>query len=240
MWRTTMAVLFALTAHAEVTQHQYEGSLGKSRIGMTMLREGDKIEGGHYFYQEFLKDIAIAGSMENSEITLTETGGGRFHLHFVGNGSDGGRPLDFENSIGMAGTWSSADGAHTYPVSLRGTTVREGADAAGRYRDISSESDAAFEARVQSFWRAVLRGDKAAAVRFISYPLRANIGKGKSKTFRNSAEVLSAWNEIFTPALIGKLLADLPHDMFVRQGMAMLGNGEVWFDAKGLAVVNFP
>jgi hypothetical protein len=240
MWRITIAVLLAFAAHAEVTQHQYEGSLGKSRIGMTVLREGNRVEGGHYFYQEFLKDIALTGSMENSQITLAETGGGTFHLHFVGNGSDGGRPLDFENSIGMDGTWNSGDGAHTYPVSLRGTTIRQGTDPDGRYRDITNEGDAAFESRVQSFWRAVLRGDKATAVRFISYPLRANIAQGKSRSFRNSAEVLAAWNELFTAALIEKLRADLPHDMFVRQGMAMLGNGEAWFDAKGIAVLNFP
>jgi hypothetical protein len=30
----------------------------------------------------------------------------------------------------------------------------------------------------------------------------------------------------------------LPHDMFVHEGMAMVGDGEAWFDAKGLAVLN--
>jgi hypothetical protein len=235
-----VTLLSAFCVYGELERHQYEGTLGKTRVGMTVLRDGNKIEGGHYFYQQFLEDIAITGSFENSQVTLTETGGGTFRLQFVGNGSDGGRPLDFENSIGLDGTWTSADGASTYPVSLRGATIRQGDDDGSQYRDITSESPEAFETRVQTFWRAVLRGDKATAVRFISYPLRVNIARGKSKSFRSSAAVLAAWNELFTPALIDKLRDDLPHDMFVRNGAAMLGHGEAWFDAKGLAVLNFP
>jgi len=60
----------------DVVQHQYEGSLGKSRIGMTIIREGDKIEGGHYFYQRYLVDIPITGTVEDgSRVTLREPGG---------------------------------------------------------------------------------------------------------------------------------------------------------------------
>ncbi len=181
-----VTLLSAFCAHGELERHQYEGALGKSRVGMTVVRDGNKIEGGHYFYQQFLKDIAITGAFENYQVTLTETGGGTFHLHFVGNGSDGGRPLDFENSIGLDGTWTSADGASTNPVTLRGTTIRQGADDGSQYRDITNEGAEAFETRVQTFWRAVLRGDKTTAVRFISYPLQVNVAKGKSKTYRNA------------------------------------------------------
>jgi hypothetical protein len=98
-----------------VVQHQDEGNLGQNRIGMTVIREDNKIEGGHYFYQKFLRNIPITGSTEGSHITLTEPGGGRFHLHFVGDGSEGGRPLDFENSVGMDGTWTSPDNTRSYP-----------------------------------------------------------------------------------------------------------------------------
>jgi hypothetical protein len=224
----------------ELVQHQYEGNLGKSRIGMTIIHERNRIDGGHYFYQKFLKDIPITGSVKDSQITLMEGAGGTFQLHFVGNGSEGDHPLDFENSIGMDGTWKSADGTRVYPVSLQGTLIRSGADNVHRYSDVTSESDTAFESRVQLFLRAALRGDKATAVRFISYPLNVNFPNGKVRKFRDSAEILAAWNDIFTPAMISNLQGDLPHDMFVRNGMAMLGRGEAWFDAKGLATVNVP
>ena len=225
---------------AELVLHQYEGNLGDARIGLTVKREGNKIVGGHYFYQKFLRDIPITGSTENSHITLAESGGGTFHLHFVGNGSEKGQPLDFDNSVGMEGTWTDATGKKTYIVSLRGTTIGDRADEGHRYRDVTNESDAAFEGRVQSLVRAVLRNDKAAAARLISYPLRVNGPGQQHRAFRNSADVLAAWNLLFTPAMLAKLQVALPHDMFVHESMAMIGDGEAWFDAKGLAVLNLP
>jgi hypothetical protein len=241
-----MAVSLGFSAEAfeprsdGVVQHQYEGSLGESRIGMTIIRDGNQIEGGHYFYQKFLRDIPITGFMKDSQITLDEAGTGTFHLHFAGNGSEGGQPLDFANSIGMEGTWTSADGRRTYPVSLRGTLIRGGTDNGHRYGDVTRETDAEFEHRVQSLLRAVLAGDESTAVRFISYPMSANLPNGGTKSFRNPSEVLAAWNDVFTPALLMKLRNDLPHDMFVRDGMAMLGDGEARFDGKGLPSLNVP
>ena len=121
---------------------------------MTVKREGNKIKGGHYFYLKFLRDIPITGSTEGSHITLVESGGGAFHLHFVGNGSEKGQPLDFDDSVGMDGTWTDVTEKKTYPVSLRGTTIGDGADEGHRYRDVTNENDAAFEQRVQSLIRA--------------------------------------------------------------------------------------
>jgi len=224
----------------ELVLQQYEGHLGDARIGLTVKHEGNKIVGGHYFYQKYLRDIPITGATENSHVTLAESGGGTFHLHFVGNGSEKGQPLDFDNSVGMEGTWTDATGKKTYPVSLDGTTIGGSADEGHRYRDVTNESDEAFEGRVQSLIRAVLHNDKAAAGRLISYPLRVNGPGRQHRTFRGSADVLAAWNDLFTPAMLAKLQAALPHDMFVHEGMAMIGDGEAWFNAKGLAVLNLP
>jgi hypothetical protein len=96
------AILFS-QQKTQLVQHQYEGTLGTSRIGLTVTREGNDIKGGHYFYQKFLRDISITGSTQGSHVTLAEEGGGTFSLDFVGNGSEGGNPLDFENSIAARG-----------------------------------------------------------------------------------------------------------------------------------------
>lgn len=221
-------------------QDQYEGHLGDRRIGLTVIHDGDRIDGGHYFYQRFLRDIAITGSKTGPEITLIGSDGGTFLLHFIGNGSDGGQPLGFDNSVGLDGTWTDGGGTKTYPVSLRETTSREGLDNGRRYRDVTNESDVAFEGRVQSFLRAALSSDKTTAVRLISYPLEVNGVERKHRQLRNSAEVLAAWNDLFTPALLAKLADALPHDMFVRNGLAMVGDGEAWFDAHGLSSLNIP
>jgi len=222
----------------DIELHQFEGNMGKSRIGMTVARRGNTIEGGHYFYQKFLQDIPIAGSVTDSHITLTEPGGGTFHLRFVDNGSEGSQSLDFENSVGMDGNWTSAGGSRTYSVSLRGATILSVADARRRYSEVTRESDQTFERHVQSFWHATLRGDRAAAAKFISYPLRVNFPDHSRKSYQSPTAVLSAWNNLFTPTMMAKLREALPHDMFVHDSMAMLGDGEEWFDDKGLAVLN--
>jgi hypothetical protein len=36
---------------------QYEGNLGENRVGITIIHEGIEIDGGHYFYRKYLKDI---------------------------------------------------------------------------------------------------------------------------------------------------------------------------------------
>src|SRR5215510_5806201 len=196
-------------------RYQFEGSLGNSRIGLTLVLDGGKITSGHYFYQKFLQDIPITGSIQGSEISLTEPEGGTFLLRFVGNGSEGNQPLGWDNSIGMKGTWTRGDRSRSYAVSLHLTTILNGADGRRRYEYVTRESDGAFEKRVQSFWRAVLERDKDTAVRFISYPLRVNLPNRTHKKLRTSTEVLAAWDKLFTPAMIAKLQQDLPHDMFV-------------------------
>lgn len=221
---------------AEVWQNLYRGCLGPDRIGMTVIHEGNTIEGGHYFYQKYLRDIPLTGSLVGCRITLSEPSRAQFHLDFVFN--EGHQPCDFEHTVGMHGTWTSADRALSHTVALDGTEIDPGAGNGRRYGDVTGESDDAFEARVQSFLQAVLRGDETAAVRFVSYPLRANLGNGKARYLQNPTELLAVWNKLFSPPMMAKLRTVLPHDMFVKDGMAMLGDGEWWFDAKGIAVLN--
>jgi len=237
---STFVIASRPMASDESEQQQYEGSLGTSSIGMTLLHTGSRIDGGHYFYQKFLQDIPLSGKMESSEITLNEPDGSIFHLHFIGNGSEGGHPLDFNNSVGMRGTWTNAKGTRSYKVSLHGTEIRPGRDEGRRYADVTSESDEKFETRVQHFVRSVETGNKDEALLFITYPLRVNYPDRTNKLFRTRTEVLDQWNEVFTPALLSHLRRDLPHDMFVHEGNAMLGDGDFWFDSKGLVAVNLP
>jgi TPP-dependent trihydroxycyclohexane-1,2-dione (THcHDO) dehydratase len=182
-----------------------------------------------------LKDIPLSAKQDDSAL-LSKEAGGEFKLHFKGNGGEGHVPLTFENSVGLVGTWTGIASSQSLPVSLDSQTVLPGPVNAPRYSDVTTESDAAFEKRVQAFYRAVLAGNSSEAARYVSYPLRVN--GNHRRTIKNTAELLAAWNSIFTPAFLARLRNDLPHDMFVHQGMAMLGDGDVWFDAKGAAALN--
>ena len=225
----------ARQSDAEVERVQYSGTLGQSRIGLTVVVEGGHPGKGHYFYQKYLTDIPLTAVQDNNSLLLKERRGA-FRLHFKGNGSEGAQPLTFHNSVGLDGTWTSTDGGRTLPVTLTLETVLPGLAGARRYGDVTSESDAAFEKRVQAFYHAVLAGDRTVAARYVSYPLRIN--SKPPKIIKTPAAFAAAWNSIFSPAYLARLRNDLPHDMFVHQGMAMLGSGDVWFDAKGATALN--
>lgn len=234
-------VIFAVgIAHAEATvsRETFTGTVGKSRIGMTLLVNAKgKVIGGHYFYASDLKDIPLRAGTQGSGIILFAPKGGQFALHFKGNGSEEGKPLDFHNSVGMEGRWMKTDSS--YPVKLQMEQSWQGPADARWYEDVTSESDAAFEARVQSFYKAVLAGDRAMAARYVDFPLRVN-HDGRSRMVKTAAQLSSQWGQIFTPACIDAFRNAMPHDMFVRNGQAMLGDGIAWFGPKGAQVINVP
>jgi hypothetical protein len=215
-----------------------EGTLGQRRIGMTILVSGSNtIAGSHYFYAKYLQDIPLTGAIQGSTITLKEPAGGNFVLHFVGNGSEGNKPLDFSNSVGLSGTW--AKGTTILPVKLEMGGVSPTPANGRRYESVTDESNAAFEAKVRGFLTAVLSGDRTAAARFVSFPLRVNQA-GKSHMIRSEKQLAAEWDRVFTPASLAEFKNAIPHDMWVRNGQVMLGNGIAWFGAKGAESINVP
>ena len=237
MWKAFTALFAINAAVGLVNRTSLQGDLGQSQIGMTLLvKDGDTTVRGHYFYAKYLKDIPLTGTIQASDLTLYAEGG-TFKLHFVGNGSHANQPLNFQNSVGLAGEWSN--GGRPLFVKLQITNVVQTSEDARWYEQVTAESDAAFEARVQDFKRAVLAGERVQAARFIGFPLRVNQA-GKSRMVRSGQELSKLWEQIFTPAYLAQLKAAAPHDLFVRNGQAMLGDGIAWFGAKGAQTVNVP
>ncbi|GGG85244.1 hypothetical protein [Edaphobacter dinghuensis] len=235
-----MLILAVGIVHAQtmVNRVSFTGTVGQSRIGMTLLiNTAGSVVGGHYFYAKYLKDIPLKAGTQGSGIILFEPEGGQFALRFKGNGSEAGKPLNFENSVGMEGRWMKNDSS--YPVSLQMEQSSQAPTNARWYQDVTSESDAAFEARVQNFYKAVLVGDRAAAARYVDFPLRIN-RNGKSRMVNTAALLSAQWNQIFTPACVDAFKAGIPHDLFVRNGQAMLGDGVAWFGPKGAQAINIP
>jgi len=50
---------------------------------------------------------------------------------------------------------------------------------------------------------------------------------------RNSQELISQYDAIFTPAYRNLIADGIPHNMFVRDQGIMLGGGEAWFGPNG-------
>lgn len=239
---TTLLLIAASAAQAQpaanITRIIFQGTIGQNRIGMTLLvSPAGAVTGGHYFYANDLKDIPLRAGTQGTGIVLYGPKGDQFALQFKGSGSESGKPLNFRNSIGMEGRWMK--GASSYPVKLQTQATVEGSANARWYQNVTGERDADFEAKVQNFYKAVLSGDRSAAAHFIDFPLRVNYA-GKSRTIRSAAQLSAQWKQIFTPACIAALKIAIPHDMFVRNGQAMLGDGVVWFGSKGAQSINIP
>lgn len=211
------------------------GTVGTYPVGLNFTtRNKTELTAAHYFYVSQRKDIPLQGKVERANVEWTGSDGSTFHLHFLGNGSNGSAPLTFYNSIGLEGTWTQ--GARTLPVKLsfEHSTANPGERL---YADVTSLPDADFEAMVSTIQQAILTHNTAALAAHTHFPLRVN-GAQRPLILRTAADLDANWSRVFTPNFLAKLKRDIPHEMFTRNGQAMLGDGELWFDGKGLVSVN--
>lgn len=212
-----------------------QGTVGPYRIGLVYTTENNtRLISAQYFYDTQLKDIPLTGSVQGQNVEWKGADGSLFHLHFVGNGSNGTEPLTFDNSVGLSGTWVL--GPRTLPVTLVGGHSIEN-PGTRQYEDVTSASDADFESTVRSTIAAILSGDRTATANHIHFPLRVN-RPHQPLIIGNAAELNNQWQAIFTPALLTRIRGDIPHYMFVHNGEATPGDGDLWFDAKGLVSIN--
>lgn len=224
----------SLSAFAEETPefHQYSGVVGSSPINITIgFLNGKIVDGSHYYYRKYLKDIPLMGTV-GSEIRLNETGGGIFMVHSVDNHN---KPVTEEKSIGMIGTWSG--NGHVLPVKLSAENIQSYV-AGHRYASITSKSDVQFEACVRGFYDAVLAGKPDAAAHFVAFPLRVNISPGKYMLIHDAIALKQKWKYVFSAQWLKDLARSSPHDLFITEEKAMMGNGLAFFNDKGLDVVN--
>jgi hypothetical protein len=227
----------AMAQPSALETYELLGTVGTHAVGASItIKDGTTFDIGHYFYDSQLKDIPLTGAVTGKAVTLTEPGGGVFHLTMQGNGGTGGDGSSFATSTDLTGTWTQ--GAQTLPVKLEMDSAYDGEPSAHLYADVTTESDAAFEARVRRFLTAVLGGDKPGAAAAVSYPLRVN--GTHTTTIRTPAALIAKWSTVFTPALLAQLRTAVPHEMFVHEGQAMVAGGAAWFDAKGLSALNEP
>lgn len=212
--------------------NDYAGMVGDAPVGMTLSLSGHKVvEGSHYYYRKYLKDIPLTGTA-GTDLRLAEPGGGLFVLHYVDNNS---ATVTAENSTGLAGTWSG--NGHTVPVKL--SAEDGGSFVLGhRYADVTNKDDAQFEEPIKGFYDAAIAGRTEDAARFVAFPLRVNTASRRFVTIRNAAELQQKWNSIFSPAWLKALAAVSPHDLSTTNGQAMIGAGLAFFGDDGLEVVN--
>ena len=214
---------------------EMKGTIGPYRIGLNYtVRNRTELVTAHYFYFSKLNDIPLTGTVSGDSVVWKGMDGGVFRLRFTGNGSNGTAPLTFYNSIGLSGTWVL--GSRTFPVKLVGT--HDTANPGERfYADVTSASDSSVEQMARDAQSAIVGGDQLLAAKLVHFPLRVYKAK-RHFTIGDSAELQKNWLQVFSPAFVARIQNESPHEMFVHDGAAMLGDGELWFDDKGITAVN--
>jgi hypothetical protein len=211
------------------------GTVGHYRIGLNYtVRQNTELVEAHYFYVSQSKNIPLTGAVSGESVHFHGADGSDFKLHFVGNGSNGRDPLTFYNSVGLRGTWSL--GNHELPVEL---PFSHGTANPGQrlYSQVTAESDAAFESMVKATKDSILSGDPVVTSKYVHFPLLVNTSR-HGLVLRTASALETNWSAIFTAGFLAKLRLDSTHEMFVHEGEAMLGDGELWFDDRGLIAVN--
>jgi hypothetical protein len=235
------SLILAAVAHAQQKDDScsvYSGTLGASTgIGM-MLHSKSKALGGAYFYRKYLKDIPLKGnSTGDRDITLQETdasGGvkGTFHLHLTEHGPHYSSTEVLQGEV-LQGTWTGAEGAKTYAVSLR--FDYQCAKLGGReYEVAGAEDDALVERNAQAFYAATMQGKREEVAKYVSYPCTF-FRDGKRVSVKTAAEFLRYFDAIFTKAFVAKIAGGVPHHMFANYQGIMIADGAVWFDENGKA-----
>jgi len=220
---------------SDLSSFEMHGRIGDFPVGLNYtVRDNTNLVAAHYFYASQLKNIELSGTIRNEEVLFKGEDGSSFQLRFVGNGSNGSDPLTFYNSIGLKGTWTL--GARTLAVTL---STEYGTSNPGDrlYDQVTTKSDADFEFMVQATRRAILNHNTDQVSKLIHFPLTVNQAH-RSIKIQNPAQLKTNWFLVFPPPLIAKLRQEIPHEMFVHEGRAMLGPGDMWFDESGLTVVN--
>ena len=211
------------------------GTVGHYRIGLNYtVRQNTELVEAHYFYLSQSKNIPLTGAVSGESVHFHGTDGSDFRLHFVGNGSNGKEPLTFYNSVGLRGKWSL--GNHELPAALAFSHSTEN-PGQRLYSQVTDESDAAFESMVKATKDAILLGDPVAASKYVHFPLLVNTSS-HTLVLRTASALETNWSAIFTADFLAKLRLDSTHEMFVHEGEAMLGDGELWFDGRGLIAMN--
>ena len=211
------------------------GKIGHFLIGLNFtVRNKTNLVAAHYFYASQLKDIGLRGRVEGEEVLFQGDDGSKFQLHLVGNGSNGNSPLTFYNSVGLKGTWMF--GTRSLPVTL-GMGYGTANPGERLYDQVTDKTDADFEHMVQATRTAILNGKVDQASTLIHFPLTVNLAH-RSLEIKDTDQLKKNWSIVFPPSLIAKLREEIPHEMFVHEGEAMLGPGDFWFDKSGLSVVN--
>lgn len=218
----------------------YAGVIGSDlKISMTLIMQGQDVH-GVYFYNKWLKDIPIKGSLkDNRSVVLKEYDAkgivtAVFKARFADRAPEyGDSQLKYEV---LEGTWSRPDGSESkkFRVLLDNATYRP--QGKGRYYVAGFDDDRAVESFAQKFWKAVVSKDREKVAGMVAYPVKVTIA-GKDVEIKNKAALIKNYDHIFNKDFYERVKSAVPHNLFAKASGVMLGDkGEIWLGSENDSV----
>jgi hypothetical protein len=199
----------------------FEGTLGTTRIQLSLfLFEDGKVK-GNYCYKKFDTKIHFVGEIvDRKSITLSSIDDKKAPETFKGQ--------FFTNEADrFEGTWTNSDGS-TFPFKLTLQSI-VGSNFDSRYTDFFG-SDTEVENFMKKVKKASLTNDKKWMANHVYYPLKTTLNGKKTIIIRNKEQFISNFEKIFHPDFKTQIKNSCTCNMFNNYLGATLNNGSIWIN----------
>lgn len=205
------------------TWTDFEGTLGKGRIQLSLYRLNNGQLKGNYCYKKYESKIQLTGQITGEKIVITEFLNGKPNGRFEGK--------VFTNKLDkFEGTWTDNSNTKSieFKLTLKSTSV---SDLSHRYSDFYGTDD-----DVEKFMKyvktSILNGDKEWIANHINYPLKTTLFKDKAITIKNKKQLIDNFDQIFHQEFKDKIKSLCVCNMFNNYQGVMLGNGQIWINNR--------
>jgi len=225
----------------------FRAEIGKENTAMLVLHIDQKEVRGIYFYKRDLKDFPISGGFTSDRDFYLEDKDENGHPRIRFEMKYGLRRKDCASQYAIwecqndsTGIMHNVQTGETLPISMHLEYSVNGIEGVEMYGGAGGDDPAVVEKNAQGFYYAVLGDRRDDVAKYVSFPLRCG-GCKKPTLIKNRQQLLQRYSEIFTRKYVAAIAEGIPHHMFSNWRGIMIGNGEVWFNEKGLAFsLNLP
>lgn len=201
--------------------HDFEGTLGKTNIQLSLYRFEDGKIMGNYCYKKYENKIELTGQIIGDKIILTELLNGKPNGTFEGK--------VFTNNLDrFEGTWSDSSNTNSIEFKLTLKSIC-GNNYKHRYSDFFG-TDEDVEKFMKNVKSSILKNEKSWIANHTNYPIKTTLKNGKAVTIKNKKQLIENFEQIFHQDFKDKIKSFCTCNMFNNYHGAMLGNGQIWIN----------
>ena len=201
----------------------FEGTLGKANIQLSLYRFDNGQLKGNYCYKKHESKIQLTGQITGDKIVITEFLNGKPNGRFEGK-------VFTDNLDRFEGTWTDSSNTKSMELKLTLQSIC-GGEYDHRYSDFYG-SDDDVEKFMKHVKTSILNSDKEWIANHVSYPIKTTLYKDKVITIKNKKQLIENFDQIFHQEFKDKIKSFCVCNMFNNYQGVMLGNGEIWINNK--------